>query len=171
MKTRDITFVALMVGIICVSSQLSLSLGPIPFTLQTTAILMSGLLLGGKKAILANLIYVLIGAIGLPVFANFKGGISVIFLQTGGFIMSFPIMAYITGKFSEKSKGRLLKYLGCFFGVIINFTVGCLYFMFITEMDLIMSLGYTVFPFVITTVIQIILAIEISEQIKRRIKT
>ncbi len=169
MKTKDLVTMAMMVSFISVSAQISIPLGPIPFTLQTTMILLMSLILGSKKALSVTLIYILIGAVGFPVFANFKGGIDKIFLQTGGFIMSFPLMAYISGLFAKRYNKRAYMYLVCFLGVTLNFIFGCIYFMYITKLNITVSLGYTVIPFIPTTIIQIILAVELSFKIKDRI--
>ncbi len=165
-KTRDLTLIALMTSFIAVSAQIAIPLGMVPFTLQTTLILMSGLILGSKRGMITCIVYMLVGAVGIPVFAGFKGGIDSLFLQTGGFIMSFPLMAYVAGKFAELSSKNYMKYIGALIGVILNFAVGCAYFMFVTEMDLITSLSYTVFPFVITSLVQIIIAVTLSNKIK-----
>ncbi len=166
MKTKELTLIGVIVAFIVVSAQISIPLGPVPFTLQTMLILTSGLVLGSKKALIANLIYILLGAVGLPVFANFSGGFSIIFLQTGGFIMSFPLMAYVAGKVSEMTNNKVMTYIGCIMGVLINFTIGCAYFMFVTKFDLKTSLTYTVLPFIVTTIVQIICAVNLSEKLK-----
>lgn len=162
---KDMTLIALFVAVISVSAQVAIPLGMVPFTLQTMCILLAGLILGGKKGTIAILIYILVGAVGMPVFANFKGGIGTIFMQTGGFIMSFPIMAYCAGKIAEMTDKFMYKMLGCLLGVTLNFVFGCTYFMIVTKMDLMVSLSYTVFPFIATSLIQIILAIKLSEKI------
>ncbi len=166
MKTKDITFMAMMVSFISVSSQISIPIGQVPITLQTLMILLTSLILGSKKGMLTVLIYVFIGAIGFPVFAGFSSGIGVLFLQTGGFILSFPLMAYIAGLFSEKTDNKLLIYIGSIVGTIVNFIFGTIYFMYVTELGLSISIGYTVIPFIPTTIVQIILAVEISERLK-----
>ncbi len=166
MKTRDLTLIGVVVAFIVASAQISIPLGIVPFTLQTMVILTAGLVLGSKRGFTATVIYILLGAIGLPVFANFNGGISAIFMHTGGFIMSFPLMAYVAGKFAEMSNNKLVTYLGCVVGVVINFVVGCSYFMYFTENDLVTSMTYTVTPFVFTTIVQIVLAVVLSEKLK-----
>ncbi len=166
MKTKELTYIALFVAFISVSAQLAIPIGPVPFTLQTTLILMAGLILGPKKGAISVLIYILVGAVGVPVFSGFRGGISILFLSTGGFIMSFPLMAYIAGKFSNHPK-TFVKYSGCTVGVLVNFACGLAYFMFLTKMDLITSMSYTVFPFIITTILQIVLAVNLSNTLKK----
>ncbi len=166
MKTRDLTLIGVVVAFIVVSAQITIPLGIVPFTLQTMVILTSALVLGAKRGFIATIIYVLLGVIGLPVFAKFNGGINALFMHTGGFIISFPIMAYVAGKCSEMSNNKLMIYLGCIIGVVINFAVGCGYFMFITKYDLITAMSYTVMPFIVTTIVQIILAVVLSEKLK-----
>ncbi len=166
MKTKNITMIALFVAFISVSAQIAIPLGPVPFTLQPTLVLLTGLLLGGKRGFVAVLIYVLVGAVGIPVFSGFKGGFSVIFAQTGGFIMSFSIMAYIAGEITEITKKEWLKYFGCIIGVVVNFALGAAYFMFITEMTLQATLTYTVYPFIFTTLLQIVIAVNLSNRLK-----
>ncbi len=165
MKTKQLTLMALMVAFVSVAAQITIPIKPVPFTLQTMLIIMGGLILGSKKGAFAIIIYVLVGAVGVPVFAGFSGGIGVVFMQTGGFIMSFPLMAFVAGYFDEKFEGRLMKYAGCFLGSGLNLAIGCAYFMFFTKLDLMTSLGYTVFPYLITNTIQIIFAVEFSKKI------
>ncbi len=167
MKTKQITLMALMVAFISVAAQTTIPIRPVPFTLQTMLIIMTGLILGGKNGGITTIVYVLVGAVGVPVFAGFSGGITVIVMQTGGFIMSFPLMAFIAGYFKEKFNNKLMTYVGCFLGSALNLAIGCLYFMFITKMDLITSLTYTVFPYLITNTIQIICAVELSNRLKK----
>ncbi len=166
LKTKDLTLMGLMTAFISVSAQIAIPLGMVPFTLQTTLILMAGLILGSRRGLITCIIYMLVGAIGIPVFAGFSGGLDTIFLQTGGFIMSFPLMAYVAGKFSELSNKMYMHYIGSLLGVVLNFIVGCAYFMYVTEMDLMASLSYTVLPFIFTSLIQIVIAVTFSKKIK-----
>src|ERR687898_928586 len=70
---------------------------PVPFTLQVLAVILSGLLLGPRYGALAQAIYVLIGAVGVPVFAQFTGGLGVVLGPTGGYLLSYPIAAAVAG--------------------------------------------------------------------------
>ncbi len=167
MKTKEISLMGLMVAFISVAAQISIPIKPVPFTLQTMLILIAGLTLGSRKGGITVLIYVLVGCIGLPVFAGFTGGVGVLFMPSGGFIMSFPLMAFVTGLFDEMFSKKVYSYVGCFIGSALNFAVGCGFFMYIMEKDLITALKLVVFPFVITNIIQIIFAVEISNFIKK----
>jgi biotin transport system substrate-specific component len=80
------TRVALMAAVTAVAAQVTIPLpfSPVPFTLQVPAVVLTGLLLGPRYGALAQAVYVLVGAVGMPVFAGFKGGLGVVFGPTGG---------------------------------------------------------------------------------------
>ena len=92
MKTRDLTGCALSAALIAICSWISIP-AALPFTMQTFAIFLTAGIFGGKKAFLSMLLYLLLGMIGLPVFAGFKGGIGVILGTTGGYIFGFLLTA------------------------------------------------------------------------------
>ena len=75
---------------------------PVPITLQTLMVLLSGAMLGANYGGLAMIIYLLLGAIGLPVFAGGASGIGVLLGPTGGYLLSYPIAAFVVGKMLEK---------------------------------------------------------------------
>src|SRR5215216_5325541 len=90
---------ALMAAVTAVAAQITIPLpfSPVPFTLQVLAVILSGLLLGPRHGALAQAIYILVGAVGAPVFAGFSGGLGVILGPTGGYIVSYPIAAALAG--------------------------------------------------------------------------
>lgn len=94
---KDMCFIALSAAIIAVCSLISFPIGAIPVTLQTFATALVGYFLGSRNGMAATALYIVIGAIGLPVFAGFKGGFSVIAGPTGGFLIGFIIMAFLCG--------------------------------------------------------------------------
>lgn len=93
---KKLILTGMFTAIISVMSLIEIPIQPIPFSLSLLAIFLSGALLEPKYALLSTLAYILLGAFGLPVFAGFKGGFHVLTGMTGGFIMSYPIMAFIT---------------------------------------------------------------------------
>ena len=82
-----------MVGVTAVAAQIAIPTPPVPFTLQVLAVLLSGLVLGTRHGALAQAVYLLVGAVGVPVFAEFSGGLGVILGPTGGCLISYPIAA------------------------------------------------------------------------------
>src|ERR687883_1886220 len=93
------TRTALMAAVTAVAAQIAIPLpfSPVPFTLQVLAVILSGLLLGPRYGALAQAVYVLVGTVGVPVFAGFSGGLGVILGPTGGYLVSYPIAAAVAG--------------------------------------------------------------------------
>ncbi len=96
-KTRDLTHVALGVAVVTVCAWISIPVGDVPFTLQTLAVAAIGGILGWKKGLLTILIYILLGLIGVPVFAGFKSGVPALMGATGGYIFGFAFAVVISG--------------------------------------------------------------------------
>ena len=117
-------------AIISVMSLIEIPIQPIPFSLSLLAIFLSGALLEPKYALLSTLAYILLGAFGLPVFAGFKGGFHVLTGMTGGFIMSYPIMAFITALSYQVSRRIKVKTIAKIFTYLLYRALPC-YFPFI----------------------------------------
>ena len=129
MKTRDLVVCSLFAAMTAVLSQISIPLpNGIPLTLQLLAVFLCGVILGAKKGFISTLVYVALGAIGLPVFAGFTGGFQYIVGYSGGFIISFPIVAFIIGFVSEKTDNMVLILLSTILGLIVSYTIGTLVF-------------------------------------------
>ena len=97
MSASAITRVALMAAVTAVAAQIAIPVPPVPLTLQVLAVILSGLLLGPRYGALAQAVYVLVGAVGVPVFSEFSGGLGIILGPNGGYLVSFPIAAAIAG--------------------------------------------------------------------------
>jgi len=169
---RELCMVGLASSLICVIAPISilLPLG-VPMTLQTFIITLTAIILGAKPAFTATLIYVLLGAFGLPVFSNFTGGWQSIVGPTGGFILSFPIMAYIIGWASDtycKRKYSLL--IGIMIGTAINFLFGICAFCLVTNSSLFVGFTTCVLPFIPLAIIKALLAYLIGTKIRQRIR-
>ena len=175
-KTSDLVFIAFSAALISVFSQLSLPLPlGVPLTLQTFIIPTAGIVLGTKRGTLSTLLYVFMGAAGLPVFAGFKAGLSAVFGLTGGFIISFPLMALISGIFSYHAYkadakkalgGRLIFYCLMIAGQLIahslSYLIGTLWFMTVSGNTLAASLTACVLPFIPITFVKIFMIIAVS---------
>jgi biotin transport system substrate-specific component len=102
-------FAALTVALSFVSIRIPFS--PVPITGQTFGVMLSGALLGSKLGALSQVVYLLLGVIGLPVFAGGASGLGTLFGASGGFLFGFPIGAYITGLMLEKKKNASTFYM------------------------------------------------------------
>ncbi len=104
LKTKELVICSIFASLTAILTQISIPLPAVPLTMQVFAVALCGLVLGKRLGFISQIIYVLLGTIGLPVFAQFSGGIGIILGPTGGFILSFPIIAFVVGYFSEKFK-------------------------------------------------------------------
>jgi biotin transport system substrate-specific component len=98
---RHIALIALGTAFVGLCAQVYIPTQPVPFTGQTFGVLLVGGALGFRRAVLALLLYLLIGAVGLPVFAQGKAGLSIIQGATGGYIVGFVVAAAIVGRLAE----------------------------------------------------------------------
>ena len=97
LKTRDMTLIAVMAALICVAGPLSVFVGPIPITLSNFAVYLAAAVLGAKRGTLSVALYLLIGAIGAPVFSGFTGGLQKLVGPTGGYLIGYLPGALIAG--------------------------------------------------------------------------
>ena len=107
LKTNELVICSIFASLTAILTQISIPLPAVPLTMQVFAVALCGLVLGKRLGFISQIIYVLLGTIGLPVFAQFSGGIGIILGPTGGFILSFPIIAFVVGYFSEKFKSTI----------------------------------------------------------------
>ena len=164
---KDLCQIGIFTALIVVCSQLSIPMpAGVPMTLQTFIIPLAGIVLGAKRGTIAACIYVLLGAVGLPVFAGFTGGLGILFGMTGGFILSFPLMALFAGLGSRRDK-KSMTILGLIIGSVLNYLAGMIMFSIITDTGMGYAFTACVLPFIPTTIIKIILAALLGLQLKK----
>jgi biotin transport system substrate-specific component len=154
-------------AIIAVCAQLSFPMPyGVPMSLQTFAIPLAGIVLGAKKGVLSTLVYVLLGAIGIPVFAGFTGGLGIVIGPTGGFILSFPFMALSAGIGEAKnSKTWLLLWLAL--GTVINYLCGMYVFSLVMSSGIKTAFAVCVLPFILPDIVKIVLVAVWGRMIKQ----
>lgn len=166
-SNRDLCFISIFTAIIAISSQLIIPMpSGMPMTLQTLIIPLAGMILGIKNGTLSTCLYILIGAIGLPVFAGFEGGMGIVFGHKGGFILSFPILA-ITAGIGVKKNNKLWLVLWLVIGSIINYICGMFVFHIVTSNSLLLSFTCVVLPFIPTAILKIVIAVMLGNVIKK----
>lgn len=132
LKTRDITLVALFASLMVIGAYLSIPTPFVPITFQAFFACLSGALLGAKLGVLSQIVYILLGLIGLPVFQGGKAGPTTIVHPTFGYILGFMVGAYIIGKLLEKRKTTYKNLsISIIIGLIIMYMFGTIYFYFI----------------------------------------
>lgn len=174
-KTLDMVYIALIVALIAACSWVSIPTA-VPFTLQTFAVFCAVGLLGGKRGTIAVVVYILLGLVGVPVFAGFKGGIGALFGVTGGYIIGFIFSALIywliTKLFGDKT---MVMAIAMLIGLLVCYVFGTAWFVFVYAKDsgsigFAAALGWCVAPFIVPDIIKIALAIFVSKRVSKHIK-
>lgn len=155
-NTYNLVLCGLCAAITCVLAPLSIPLaGGVPISLATFAVMLAGVLLGGKMGAVSQLVYLLLGAVGLPVFAGWTGGADKIFGMTGGYLVGYIPLAWLTGLIYRKwgSRARMsvritIMILAMAVGNIALYVLGTAWFMVVTGMTLEASLAACVIPFI-----------------------
>lgn len=170
-SVQDICSIALCTAVIAIMAQISIPMPlGVPMTMQTFAITLAAVVLGSKKGGISTLIYVLMGAVGIPVYAGFAGGFQHIVGPTGGFIISFPVMAFIIGLGVDKFRNVKGGFLICLIlGTLINYVIGVLMFCLLTQSPVSVGISACVLPFIPTAIIKAALASILGLKIRERL--
>jgi biotin transport system substrate-specific component len=170
-SVRDMVYVALFAAVLSAVAPFSIAIGPIPLSFATLIIYIAAGALGWKHGTLAVLIYVALGAIGVPVFSNFEGGFHKIAGVTGGFIIGYIPCALITGLAVDSFGKKLWTYAaGMVIGTVLLYTCGTAWFMAQTGSPLAVALALCVTPFLIGDTIKIVVACIAAPQLRNAIE-
>ena len=174
--TTDMAYIAIGAVLIAICSWISIPV-VVPFTLQTFAVFLLIMLLGGMKATISVAVYILVGAVGVPVFAGFGAGIGVLFGKTGGYIIGFllmgPIFSLMTKLFGKK---LLVQIIALVTGLLVCYAFGTAWFMYIYMRDtgdvgIMTVLSWCVFPYIIPDAAKMAVAVLISRKFGGRIRS
>ena len=172
----DIVYIAMFTAIIAVCSQISIPLGVVPFTLQTLGVFIASAILGCKRGVICVFVYIVLGLVGVPVFAGFSGGIGTIVSPNFGYIVGFIFTALIVGlgtKFFGKKLIPLI--ISMILGLIVCYVFGTICFMTVYNINgnginLGVALGYCVIPFIIPDICKIIASAVLVNKLNKIIK-
>lgn len=139
-KLRSIAVVGLAAAMICVISPISIPIGDVPLSLATFVILITAGLLGPYKGTAAVSVYLLIGSMGLPVFSGFSGGLGRLIGPTGGYLIGYLPLAFITGL----GKG---KFFPMILGTAVLYAAGTVWYTIFADVSFIAAAAVCVVPF------------------------
>ena len=168
-KTHDLTITAIFSAIICILSVITIPIGTIPISLSLFAIMLSAISLDAKKGVMSVVIYILIGALGIPVFSGFKGGFHILFGPTGGFIISYIFVSLIMSFASQKTNKKLTLFIFSLLSLAVCYIFGSFQYALIMKVSFYNSLFVCVYPFVVFDVLKAVLAINIGVKLKKLI--
>ena len=174
-KTLDLAYIAIGAALITICSWISIPMS-VPFTLQTFAVFSVLLLLGGKRGTLSVVTYILLGAIGAPVFSGFNSGVGVLLGTTGGYILGFLLMGLLFLLFEKLLRRKLwVEILALVLGLLVCYAFGTGWFMYIYTkktgpVGLFSVLSWCVFPFILPDLVKMALAFLLAKRVKPIIK-
>ncbi len=171
----DIAYIAMLTAIICVCSQISVP-ATVPFTLQTFAVFLSVAVLGGRRGSAAVLCYLLLGLMGAPVFAGFKGGAAALFGITGGYIAGFLFSALIMWAMEViAGKSKVVLALSMVLGLAVCYAFGTAWFMAVYAqkqgpIGLGAALLMCVVPYIVPDALKITVALLLGSKLAKHVK-
>ena len=145
---------------LCAQVSFYLPFTPVPITLQTLAVLLTGAALGSKRGALAMLIYLAEGAIGLPVFAGGVGGFLGLLGVTAGYLWSFPIAAFVVGLLCERGLDRRIvtSALAMLPGTLIIYAIGVTWLGIMLHISFLKALSFGLVPFIPGDLLKLVIA-------------
>lgn len=173
MSTKDIVYIALFAAIIAalgVVPPLLLAFIPVPITAQSLGVMLCGSILGSKRGYLATVLFLVMVIIGLPVLAGGGGGIGVLLGPSGGFVLGWPIDAYMIGLLFERNYNKI-NYIRAFIyiafgGILVMYLIGILWLSIVTGLGLEEAL-YGVLVFIPGDIVKVAIATAVSITVKR----
>ena len=175
-RTRSIAFTALTIAIIAVSAWITVPIGPVPFTLQMFAVTFAILVLAPKQAIGAIAGYLVLGAIGVPVFSGMRGGIGVLMGPTGGFLWGYligvSIAVGVLALFRRRGIDNFA--VGVLCGLVftaIAYVCGWFQYMFVAGVGPFESFLVTVAPFVVVDIVKVVAATAVARTVIKAVPT
>ena len=167
-NTNELIKVAMFAAITAVLSQIILPIGPVPYSLGLLGPLLAGMLCSVPVATFSMVAYLLMGAVGLPVFAGFVGGIGVLLNSTGGYVVGYIFVSLLTSL--ARNKKWYFTVCAMASGLLLCYITATIWFMTISQNTLWASLLYCVFPFVVPDIAKIVCAFLLGKAIEKRLK-
>ena len=171
LRTRDLTYIALFAVLMAICAWITIPM-TVPFTLQIFAVFAALATLGGRRGTYAVAVYLLLGAVGLPVGAGFQGGLGWLLGTTGGYIVGFLCIALIYWLITARLGESLpVSIAASVLGLLVCYLFGTAWFMavyarFTGPVGIMTALGWCVFPYVIPDLLKLVLAMTLSQRVK-----
>lgn len=175
MRTVDMAYIAMFAVVMAVCAWISIP-AAVPFTLQTFGVFLAVGMLGGKRGTLAVLVYLLLGAVGMPVFAGFNGGLGYMLGSTGGYIVGFVLSALTMWGFEAAlGKKTWVLALSMVLGLLVCYAFGTGWFMVVYAKNtgaigLATALGWCVIPYLVPDLVKIALALLLQKLLSSAIR-
>ena len=170
MTTRQLTIIAMLTALLCILGPVTLPLGMVPLSLTTGVLMFMALLLGGARATMCCAVYLLMGLVGLPVFAGFQGGVGALIGPTGGFLLGYPLLTVLCGFASSRWTGRIPQCCAFLAGTALLYLTGTAWYCCQTGTEVAAALTVCVLPFLPGDALKIAAVLMGGNAIKSRLK-
>jgi len=172
MSVRGMVYASLFGAATAAGAYIIIPLPPVPITLQTLFLCLAGTLLGSRLGALSQVVYILLGVIGLPVFAGGKAGLGVLLGPTGGYLFGFIAGAYLVGRIVEqfKNPGWVPLALSMVAGSVVVYLLGVVQLSLVASLAIKKAVVVGVLPFLIGDGLKIAAAVSITLKLRSRIR-
>ena len=169
---RGMVYASMFGALTAVGAYIMIPLPPVPITMQTLFVNLAGALLGGSLGALSQVVYILLGVIGLPVFAGGKAGAGVLLGPTGGYLIGFVVGAYVIGKLTAIRKNPGFVWLVCAMsiGIALVYLLGIIQLIIVAKLDYDKAIAVGLLPPLPGDILKIIIAALITLKIRDRIR-
>ncbi len=169
LSVYDIALVSVFVAVISVCSLIALPFA-VPLTMQIFGVFLAIGLLGTKRAVVCITAYLLLGAVGAPVFSSFQGGVQVLFGQTGGFLMGFVLSAAVSGVLIKRLNGKFAaSFFSMLVGLLVCYLCGILWLVLAFSFDF-FAAALLCAPLIAFDIVKIALAAVLSIRLKKFVR-
>ena len=166
----NIAFMGLMAAVMCILGPLSLPIGPVPVSLTNLVIYFTVFVIGAKAGLGSCCLYLLLGAVGLPVFSGFSGGLAKLAGPTGGYLVGFIFLALISGFFVEKFSGNIvMAVIGMVLGTAVTYAFGTIWLCAQMHLTFVQGLYAGVIPYLPGDAAKIVIAIIVGSAVKKAV--
>lgn len=159
MKTKSITKIAILTALFAIIAPIVIPFGLVPISLSTLILCVMSAILKPKEIIISMVLYIIIGLIGIPVFASFQGGFGVLVGPTGGYLIGYIFAGFVMSLLNNIVKKKWIYIISFLIGTIILYVFGTVHFMFVMDMTFKESIVITVYQFVVGDLIESIIAL------------
>ena len=169
MSTRSIARCGVLVALLAASAWITVPLGPVPFTMQTFVLALLPQVVSTRDAVFTVVVYLLLGAVGVPVFSGFQGGLGVLMGPTGGYLLGFAAGMPVAGAVAHADVlPRRARGVAAGIALLaVSYTLGTLQLMNVYGIDASAALAVAVVPFVVPDVVKVALSVGVAERINR----
>lgn len=172
-RTRSLAFVGLTIALLAVSAWISIPLGPVPFTLQTFVVMFAVLTLAPRECFAALGGYLVLGAVGLPLFSSMRGGIGVLMGPTGGFLWGFLLGAAAAillrhglQALTGKNSFAIDLAAGLSF-ILVSYACGWVQLMVVASLDPFAAFLTAIAPFILIDAVKLVAAVICARAVTR----